>query len=92
MNKIPLTAAFIGSNTVRLNWTHPLDAPHGVTIVRAPGTHTVDGNNRPPDQPEYDPMTIAGAQRLATRVMASPYLNTDVPLGPWTYWVARSGG
>jgi hypothetical protein len=89
--KIPISVSRISTTTVEVDWTHPGDAPNGVTIVRASGTYTNDGLGNAPDENDYDPMTISGAAEITTGETTPPYNDVGLTPGEYTYWVVRTG-
>lgn len=91
LEKIPLTVSRLSSTSVNVAWTHPDDAPDGITIVRAPGVHVNDGDDRAPDDEEYDPLTVADATVIAEGEGSSPYVDSGLTPGEYTYWVVRTG-
>lgn len=88
--KLELTATRLSDTSVQLTWNDPGDIPHGVTIVRASGTHTLDGDSNEPEDEGYDPLTISGAEVVVENEETSPYNDTELDPGEYTYWVARS--
>lgn len=83
-------ATRLSSTSVSVSWTHPADAPDGVSIGRAPGTHVTDGNGASPGDSGYDPLTISGAAIITEGETASPYVDTGLTSGTYTYWAART--
>ena len=89
--KIPLSATRVSNSSVSLSWPHPGDATDGVSLVRAPGTHTNDGSGRAPDHVDYDPLTVTGAVIIAENETSSPYADEGLTPGEYTYWIVRTG-
>lgn len=85
-----VVATRVTNTEVSVDWTHPADAPDGVSIVRAAGAHVNDGSARTPTDPLYDPMTISGAAVIATGETTPPFADTGLTPGTYTYWVVRS--
>lgn len=90
-SKVSFIVNRISNTETSVAFTMPGDAPDGVTIARCPGSEMGnDGEGRPPSDPAYDPSTIAGAVVIAEGLMSSPYADTGLTPGIYTYWVART--
>jgi hypothetical protein len=92
---VPTKVDFVVSRTsdtsAAVSFTMPGDAPDGITIARCAGTHLGnDGDGRAPSNPDYDPSTIPGTIVVAEGLMSSPYFDTGLTPGVYTYWVART--
>lgn len=89
---IPFTATRVSPSAVHIEWTDPGDAPLGVSVVRAPGAHSADGNGIDPGEPGYDPTTLAGATILDEGNTAESFDDSGLN-GPtdYTYWLIRTG-
>lgn len=89
---IAITATRLTGITALVEGDMPEDAPAGLTVLRAPGLVTVDGEGRAFGVPGYDPETIVGAAIIETGVEL-PYLDTDgLDEGDdYTYFVVRTG-
>lgn len=86
-----VVATRVSGTSVSVAWTHPADAPDGVSIARCAGSHTGnDGNGNPPSSSLYDPTTIAGTTILAENLTSSPYSDTGLTPGEYTYWIVRT--
>lgn len=89
---VAVTATRLTGTTALVEGEMPEDAPLGLTVLRAPGLVTVDGEGRAFGVPGYDPETIDGAAILETGVTL-PYLD-DAGLDEaddYTYFVVRTG-
>jgi hypothetical protein len=90
--KVPITSVTrLSDTTAEIAWTHPGDAPNGIAIARALGTFTNDGEDRPPSDPAYNPLTLVEAALIATGETVSPYTDTDTTTAAHTYWLIRTG-
>jgi hypothetical protein len=85
-----ISATRISSSSLSLGWTDVTDAPNGYDVVRCPGTHTNDGLGRTPSDPLYDPLTIAGAIVVSTADAGTPFVDTGLTPGDYTYWLVRT--
>lgn len=85
-----INAARLSNTSARISWTHPGDAPNGVSIARWPGSVTTDGNGADPGEAGYDPLTISGATLIANGLTSSPYDDTGLTPGVYSYDVART--
>lgn len=85
-----VTATRVSDTSVSVAWTHPSDAPNGVTVARVAGAQVNDGLGRGPGEPDYDPLTIPGATAVTNGLTSSPYVDTVPTSGVYTYWVART--
>lgn len=90
LQKIAMSTTRLSSTSVSVAWTNPGDAPDGVTIVRAPGSVTNDGLGNTPSESDYDPLTVSGATVVAEGQTSSPYTDSGLTPGTYTYWVART--
>ena len=90
---LTFTGVRTSGSTAAIDWgTTPDDAPAGVTILRATGTHTVDGNGHAYGQTGYDPTTIDGATIITTGLTVTPYTDTGLdPATAYTYAIVRTG-
>lgn len=74
-----------------LLWGPLGDDPDGVTVLRAPGVHTTDGNGVAFGEVGYDPTTITGAVVVAEG-QDSPYIDGGLDVDTsYTYAVIRTG-
>jgi hypothetical protein len=85
-----LAATRISSVSLSLAWTNVTDAPNGYDVVRAAGVHVNDGLGRTPSDPLYDPLTIAGATVVSTADAGTPFVDTGLTPGDYTYWLVRT--
>jgi len=92
LDPIVMSVARATASSVEVSWTHPTDAPDGVSIARAPGAHVNDDEDREPSDANYDPFTIAGCVEVTTGETTSPYFDVGLAPGTYTYWVYRTGG
>lgn len=89
--KVSFAVSRLSDTEASVAFTIPGDAPDGITVARCPGAHMgVDGEGREPSNPAYDPATIPGTIVLAEGLESTPYVDTGIPPGIYTYWVART--
>lgn len=90
-SKVDFVVGRLSDTSASVSFTMPGDAPDGITIVRCPGAHMGDdGEGRAPSNPEYDPSTIDGTIIVAEGLTSSPWVDTGLTPGIYTYWVART--
>jgi hypothetical protein len=87
---VGISATRLSASSVEIAWTDVTDAPNGYDVVRAPGTHTNDGDDRDPSDPLYDPLTISGAVVAVTADAGTPFVDTGLTPGDYTYWLVRT--
>lgn len=92
LEPIPITATRLTNSSVLIEWTQPDDAPDGVSVYRAPGAHTTDGNDIPFGAPGYDPLTIPDIVAIEEGLTASPLNDDGLDAGQiYTYAIIRTG-
>lgn len=89
-SKVTCHAERVSDTAVDFHWTMPGDAPDGITVFRAAGARVIDGNGRQPSNPAYDPATVPGSVTLAQGITGTPYHDTGLTPGTYTYWAART--
>lgn len=89
---ISFTATRMSGSQVLVAWTVPSDAPLGVSVIRAEGVHSDDGNGNAPGSPGYDPTTLAGAQVIHESDTDGSYTDNGLSgASEYTYWLIRTG-
>jgi hypothetical protein len=92
LEQIPLTTTRVSDTAVNVAWTHPSDAPAGVSIIRSTGTQVNDGLGNEPTESDYDPTTLSSDVTVANGLDGgdTPYADTGLTPGVYTYWVVRT--
>jgi hypothetical protein len=95
LEQVEPTVTRVSNTAARVTWTHPDDAPDGMDLVRCDGAQTNDGAGRAPSDAAYDPLTISGAEVVATGLVGSdsPYDDTGIDVtatSTKTWWLVRT--